>query len=245
MKNSNQKIKTAGVRAKNPCGDVEDAIFVHRLKHGLTSIKWSLRMILSEDFGKLSGEQKDIVEKDLEETDKLIILANSMLDEQSDTKSFLDKNLCYPEDIVESVIKYYSTKILDKKIELKYAKPDKKIEAFLDKEKIKICIQNILDNAIKYTHEGGKIIISLIKNKNNLQIKMHDSGIGIEESHKRKLFTKFFRGTNAVEINKDGSGLGLFIAKNIITEHGGNIWFESKAGEGSTFYIELPIKYKK
>ncbi len=225
--------------------NIKDAIFVHRLKHGLTSVKWSLKMILSGDFGELSDEQRDIIEKNLEENEKLIMLANSMLVSEADikkTKNFLNKDLCDLSHVVDSVIESYKTKIAEKKIKIEFVKPEEKMEAFLDKEKIKIAVQNVLDNAIRYTPEGGNVVISLNKNQDNLELKIQDSGMGISENQKEKLFTKFFRGGNAQEVHIEGSGLGLFITKNIIEAHGGKIWFESKKGAGATFYFTLPIK---
>jgi signal transduction histidine kinase len=228
---------------KTEYNKIEDAIFVHRLKHGLAAIKWSLKMILSGDFGEISDEQKDIIEKSLEDNEKLILLSDNLLNgtDVDKTKKFLSRDLCDAELIVNSVIKSYESKIAEKKIKLEFTAPEEKTEIFLDKEKIKIAIQNILDNAIRYTKEGGKIVISLSRNQGNVELKIQDSGMGIPENQKRKLFTKFFRGDNAIKVNDDGSGLGLFIAKNIIEAHGGKIWFESEENKGSTFYVALPI----
>jgi len=175
----------------------------------------------------------------------LILLADSLLDENGPErgKKFLDKKLCGLEQIIESAIELHSIKIKEKKIKLDFIRPKEKIEAFLDKEKISIAIQNILDNAVKYTGQGGKITIYLEKSGNNLQLKIQDSGIGILEKEKKNMFAKFFRGANVPKANGgDGSGLGLFIAKNIIEAHEGKIWFESKENVGSTFYISLPLK---
>lgn len=227
---------------------IDEVIFVHKLKHGLTAIKWSLKMILSGDFGEVSDEQKDIIKKNMQEDEKLILLADNFLSPEfrssltTKNRNFLNKELCDAEHIVNSALEPYETKISEKKIKLEIIKPKEKIETFLDKEKIKIVIQNILDNAVKYTPEGGKITISLNKKNKNLEIKVQDSGIGIPENEKGRLFNKFFRGTNAAKMNNDGSGLGLFIAKNIIDEHGGKIWFDSTEGQGSAFYFTLPIK---
>ncbi len=222
--------------------NIESTIFVHGMKHSLTSIKWSLKMLLSEDFGKLSDEQKSIIKKNLEESEKLIMTVNSLLTSSSDTKTFINKDLCDLTQIIESSIDSYKPEIAEKNVTLEFSKPTERMETLLDKEKIKIAIQNILDNSIRYTPEGGKIIISLNKDQDNLEFRIQDSGIGILENQKEKLFSKFFRGTNAEKISAEGSGLGLFITKNIIDAHGGNIWFESKKGVGSTFYFTLPAK---
>jgi signal transduction histidine kinase len=88
------------------------------------------------------------------------------------------------------------------------------------------------------------VIVSLEKKKNNLEFSVEDSGIGIPEDQQERLFSKFFRASNAVRTETEGSGLGLFICKNIIDAHNGEVWFESEQGKGSKFYFSLPIKEK-
>ncbi len=107
---------------------------------------------------------------------------------------------------------------------------------------MRIVIQNFLDNAIRYSPEGGKISISLNSDGKNIQFKMQDFGMGIPKNQQDKIFTKFFRGDNAVRVNTVGSGLGLFLAENIIEAHSGKIWFESEENKGTSFYFTLPIK---
>ena len=115
-----------------------------------------------------------------------------------------------------------------------------------DLEKIKLAIQNLIDNAIKYSIPGNEVIVDLdrIKEGKNsfIEIKIKDNGIGIGKKEQKRLFSKFFRAENAVRLQTEGSGLGLFIVKNIIKAHQGKIWFESAENKGSTFYIKLPIK---
>ena len=114
----------------------------------------------------------------------------------------------------------------------------------IDVEKIKIAIDNIINNAITYTPTGGKVTISLSGNKEEIEFSVKDTGIGIPENQQERIFTKFFRGANATKMETEGTGLGLFIVKNIIEAHGGKTWFESKEGVGTTFYFNLPVKQK-
>jgi len=113
-----------------------------------------------------------------------------------------------------------------------------------DQEKVGLVIQNLLENAIKYTPEEGTIQISLGQEKNNILFKIKDSGVGIPQDQQNRIFTKFFRGSNVMRLETDGSGLGLYTAKNIIDAHKGKIWFESQEGQGTTFYFTLPIMSK-
>jgi signal transduction histidine kinase len=110
-----------------------------------------------------------------------------------------------------------------------------------DREKIEIVVQNLIENAINYSAVGGSVTVSMDCDKLNLKFLVKDTGMGILEHQKPRLFTKFFRGENAAKMDTQGTGLGLFMAKNIIKAHGGKIWFESKWGEGSTFYFSLPL----
>jgi signal transduction histidine kinase len=94
---------------------------------------------------------------------------------------------------------------------------------------------------MKYTPEGGKVEIDFQTVDGFLEVSIKDSGIGIPEEDRSNIFNRFFRARNAIKVETDGSGLGLYITKRIIEKHGGKVWFESKVGEGSTFYFTIPI----
>ena len=115
-------------------------------------------------------------------------------------------------------------------------------KAMADVDKIRIAVQNLVDNAINYTSSGGRVTVSLNYGRNELGVVVKDTGVGIPEDQKKRIFSKFFRGSNVIKVETDGSGLGLFITKNIIEAHGGKIWFESEEGKGTTFSFSLPVK---
>jgi signal transduction histidine kinase len=98
-----------------------------------------------------------------------------------------------------------------------------------------------LENAVKYTPKGGKIQVTANPDQGSIKIAVKDSGIGIPEEQQKNIFSRFFRAANAVKVETDGSGLGLFIAKSIVEKHGGKIWFESAQGNGTAFYFTLPM----
>jgi two-component system sensor histidine kinase VicK len=114
-----------------------------------------------------------------------------------------------------------------------------------DSERIKLALQNLVDNAIAYTPSGGKVEVSLKRKKNCVEVAVKDTGVGIPKEQASRVFSKFFRGSNVVKLDTEGTGLGLYITKNIIEKHGGKIWFESKEGKGTTFYFTLPFKSPK
>ena len=110
----------------------------------------------------------------------------------------------------------------------------------LDSERIGFAVQNLLDNAIKYTPQKGVVTLHAYTDAQHLILTVKDSGIGISEEDQSRLFEKFFRAQKATEMATDGSGLGLAIAKSIVTAHAGTISVASKEGSGSTFTIILP-----
>jgi signal transduction histidine kinase len=104
-----------------------------------------------------------------------------------------------------------------------------------------LVLENLLDNAIKYTNPGGKIKIRIFKDKGYLIFEIKDNGVGIPEEQVDRVFEKFFRSDNIVKYQTEGTGLGLYIAKNIIEQLGGKIWFRSIENVGSVFNFSLPI----
>jgi len=101
--------------------------------------------------------------------------------------------------------------------------------------------ENLLDNTFTYTQEGGEVSLRLQCKGKDIWFTIKDTGIGIPDGDKPSIFSAFFRAGNSVEMKNVGTGLGLLICKNIIEGHGGKIWFESKRGEGTTFYFTLPL----
>jgi signal transduction histidine kinase len=102
-------------------------------------------------------------------------------------------------------------------------------------------VDNFIDNAIRYT-EKGSIKIQLSRKTNSILYSVKDSGVGIKEEDRDKIFTKYGHGTDSRKINSDSSGLGLYIVKGIVVGHGGKIWYETEIGKGTTFFAKLPIK---
>lgn len=218
-------------------------LLAHQLLSTLTAMKWSLKMLNEGDFGQMSGEQKDIVGKIDERNDLLISLANRVLhtSKLEDGEYCCNLALVAMESVVNSVMGHYKEEAAKKGVSLEFKKIAGKIPILMaDEEMLKIAVQNILDNAIKYTPKGGAIQVSLDSDLKNVELKVQDTGMGVPQNQKSHLFHKFFRADNAMKLNPVGSGLGLFITKKIVGGHGGKIWVDSKENKGSTFYISLP-----
>jgi signal transduction histidine kinase len=147
-------------------------------------------------------------------------------------------------DLVKSVIEELKQNVEKKGLKLTYeCDTTKTYLVNVDSEKIKQVLMNIIDNSAKYTPKG-EVKVSLTKNSSGKTLfAVKDTGIGISKDTIPKLFAKFIRAKNANETNIRGTGLGLFIAKEIITAHEGKIWVESEGeGKGSQFYVELAEK---
>ncbi len=111
----------------------------------------------------------------------------------------------------------------------------------VDPAKFGAAIANIVDNAVKYNSKGGQVTVGLSVEGDAAHITVTDTGMGIAEADMPKIFTKFFRGEGTAAKSTEGSGLGLYLAKNIIEGHKGKLWVESALGRGSTFHITLPL----
>ena len=115
----------------------------------------------------------------------------------------------------------------------------------LDPKLIRIVIQNLLSNSIKYTPAGGTITLTIEQKTKDVIMSVKDSGLGIPVGQQGNIFTKLFRADNVRQAETDGTGLGLYVAKAVVAGAGGKIWFTSVENKGSTFYFTLPLKGTK
>jgi signal transduction histidine kinase len=221
------------------------SLAAHQLRTPLSAIKWTLKMMLDGDMGKISKEQKELLQKSYDSNERMIDLINDLLNVSriEEGRYVYDPKFICLEDLLEPVIESYEREAKKKGIKIELKKPEKKTPKIkMDGEKIQLSITNLIDNAVRYTSKGGVVAISLKKERGCVNFTVKDSGIGIPKDQQGRLFTKFFRAANAIRKETDGSGLGLFICKNIVEAHGGKVWFESEEGKGSIFHLSLPIK---
>jgi len=221
------------------------SLAAHQLRTPLAAIKWTLRMLLDGDLGEITAEQREFIEKTYQSNERMIALINDLLDvTRIEEGRYLYKpSFAQFESIVQFVINSLKEEVQKKGIKFEFKKPIKKLpKVKIDVEKIRLTINNLLDNAIRYTPLGGGITVSLSRLKHEIEFSIKDTGVGIPKDQQARVFTKFFRGANVMRLATEGTGLGLFITKNIIEAHGGKIWFESEENKGTTFYFTLPLK---
>ena len=217
----------------------------HQLRTPLSEIKWTLRMLLDGDMGEITEEQRDFVRKTYQSNERMISLVNDLLDvTRIEEGRYLYKpTFIQIENVIQFVINSFEEVIQRKRIKFEFQKPSEKLPRVkVDVEKIRLAIQNLLDNAMRYTPPGGEVKVSITQGLKEIEVRVQDTGVGIPRDQQERVFTKFFRGANVVRMETEGTGLGLFITKNIIEAHGGRIWFESEEGKGTTFHFSLPVE---
>lgn len=219
------------------------ALTVHQLNVPLSTTRLSLSMLLGGSLGKLTAEQRDVIEKTLQRNNMLIDLVADLLDiakiqEHGNTHHW---ELADVPALIKKVADSDAVELKNKKIKFAIKNPDAPMPSLmLDRNKIFVAIKNLLDNAIKYTPEKGSIAIEYGIYEKQFIFKIVDSGIGIPQEEQERIFSRFFRASNAVSFEALGSGLGLFIVKNIIEAHRGKIWFTSEENKGTTFSFSIP-----
>lgn len=239
LKEENQQLKKINENKSNVI-----SITAHQLRTSLSALKWILKMFMDEDVGTLTNEQNELMQKAYNSNERMIVLVNDLLtlnhtEEVSLSYNFKKVDLLY---LIEQTLFDFYGEANKKGIELIFLKPETVPPSVnCDEEMIRVVLQNLIENAIKYSNQEGKVFISMKQQDNNIQISVRDTGIGIKEEDKDNIFKKFFRAANAQEKDAVGSGLGLFTTKSIVEKHKGKIWFENGHGEGTIFYVLLPI----
>lgn len=216
----------------------------HELKTPLTSI---LGFVDTLKNGALSDSTKamrflEIIEKESERLNRLIsdILLLSEIESAHKEPEASQVNL---RDTIEEVLHMLQFRVEDKPVTLSFSCDDK-LNMIVNRDRIKQLLINLVDNGIKYT-EQGFVRIDALRQNNDVLITVEDSGIGIPESHKARLFERFYRVDKARSRKVGGTGLGLSIVKHIVNQYRGDIRVESTVGKGSKFIVRLPLTRKQ
>ncbi len=215
----------------------------HQLRTPLTSIKGYISMLMEGDVGKVTSEQKHLLNEAFVSSERMVRLIGDFLNvSRLQTGKFvIDKHPVDLALLVQHEIDGLSANASARGMKFVYKKPKNIPMLELDENKIQQVVMNFSDNAIYYSKDKGTITISLKKVPGFVEFKVVDKGIGVPKEEQEQLFNKFFRATNARRARPDGTGVGLFLAKKVIDDHGGRVIFESKEGKGSTFGFMLPL----
>ena len=212
-------------------------VVAHELRTPLTSIKTYVELLKKERLGKLTDLQKEKLDIMSKNVDKLTNLINDMLQIPSiDAKELELRKEKFPaREMIDEVVND-CRELSDDKNQSVSIRVSKTLTVQGDKNLLEKAIKNVIVNAIRYTPNRGEIKISARADGEKVHMKISDTGPGIPEDEIERIFDPFYTGDN----KNGGMGLGLSIVKNIVESHGGRVWAESKAGNGSTFHILLP-----
>jgi len=213
----------------------------HDLRSPLTLMRGYATML--EMAGELNDQQKSYTKMIIQGVDNMSKLVNNLLDlGRIDFGVGLQVENLPVLDILERVIGSLQMQAKQKEISLGMEiSKDLPHAIESDQALLQQAIYNLVENALKYTPEGGEVTIHLQTDGSALTFAVQDSGIGIPKSDLPRLFEKFYRGTNREALSKRGTGLGLAIVKSIAERHGGKAWVKSELGKGSTFYLQIPL----
>ncbi len=215
----------------------------HQLRTPPATIKWFLSSVLAGDYGKVEGELKPILEKTNRTNNSLISLIDDMLNVSRIERGKMEF-LFEPCDLLElAKITFEQLEPIakDKGLKLIFLEPVLKPPVLMaDKEKIRQVMNNLIDNALKYT-KAGSVTVAITATSKEIRFWVTDTGKGIGPEDQKAIFEKYKRGKESIK-QSAGLGLGLYVAKVIIDQHKGKIWAESSGeGKGSSFIFTVPI----
>lgn len=216
----------------------------HQIRAPLTAIKGYVSLIQEGSYGPVSEEVKGAIDKINQSSHSLVLVVEDYLNISRIEMGKMKYNFAIMDfgKLISEVAKELEPNFKKAGLELFVEIPDGEYKASIDEGKMRQVIVNIIDNAIKYTKKGSiKITLARNEKKNKLLLTVSDTGVGIGKDTMPKLFSKFIRAKNASEVNIHGTGLGLYIARQMAQAHrGGRLWAESEGeGKGSRFYVEL------
>jgi signal transduction histidine kinase len=219
----------------------------HQLRTPLTSIGWYAEMLLAEDAGSINDEQKNYLNEIYKGNQRMVELVNSLLNvSRIDLGTFaIDPEAVNLEMLAQSVAQEQRPQTVAKKITLTLELAQSLPTMNADPKLLRIILQNLLSNAIKYTPDEGNVTLRINSKDKKVFIEVADTGYGVPDDQKDKIFTKLFRADNVREKDTEGTGLGLYLVKAIVEETGGSVWFESEQNKGTTFFVTLPIEMHK
>lgn len=219
------------------------SVAAHQLRTPITGIKWAFQAMIEKELGSLSKEQQKVAEGGLETSLRMIDLINDLLNTARIEEGKFGLNMTEQpfSKILESSVENQKLEAKNKGVEISLSIDPNLPLLNLDIEKMAIALDNIIDNAVKYTPAKGKVVITASADSNGIKLEVKDTGIGIPKSQADRVFSKFFRAPNASHMFTSGTGLGLYITKNIIESHGGSISLKSVEGLGTTVTVILPL----
>lgn len=222
------------------------AITSHQLNTPLSIIQGYLSLMKNGKTGKITTDQEKYIDEVLSATTRMISLTNNLLSisriEQEKIK--LEKSDFNVADLLAKLKENFGPVATKKGLRVTWPEVKNNLILYADPLKISQALSNLIDNAIKYTGSGS-VEIDVKEKNGNIAFAVSDTGIGISPEELGKIGEKFYRSQNAINIDNQGTGLGLFIAKTIIEKHGGRLEIKSSLGKGTNFSFTIPINIER
>jgi signal transduction histidine kinase len=194
--------------------------------------------------GNLNAQQEGYIQKIVIGVESMSRLVNNLLDlGRIEAKVGLRLEMLAAQDVIENVVEALRMQAAQKQIQVEVSLPEDGLPLIeADQALLTQAVHNLVENAIKYTPPEGKVQISVFLRDEQVVFEVQDTGIGISPIDQPRLFEKFYRSANREAKRQRGTGLGLAIVKSIAERHGGTVGVQSQLGQGSTFFISIPIR---
>jgi len=209
----------------------------HDLRNPIGGIAALTQAMGDEDF---TDDQKGLINLIKETSNNSLELINEILEVANNGSAVLNKELVDINSVLSHSIELMRFKAAEKAQEIELRLLEKPVELMISREKIWRVISNLISNAIKFSPPGSSIYVQITDNADSVDISVKDTGIGIPEKIKSKVFNIFTEAKRSGTAGEKSFGLGLSISRQIVEKHGGKIWFESSAEKGTIFYVRLP-----
>lgn len=214
----------------------------HQLRTPLNEIKWILGFAVEQE---MSAQAKEALQKGLFATNRMVDIVNSLLrartlDLNTDVLEHKEINLG---ELIGRIVEREQEFAREKNVGLTYYPPESAVILHGAQEELGMAVENVIDNAIRYS-PNATVTVTLQPMRQTTQVRIEDTGMGIAPEDRERIFRKFYRAQNALKLQPDGTGIGLFTTKKIVEKHGGSITFVSELGKGTKFLITLPINQK-
>ena len=220
------------------------SIVSHQLATPIASVKWYIEMILDGDLGAINDEQRKQLETVMHSSQNLSDLVGMILDVSRIQlgRVKIEKQPLELNQFFSEILEVVEPKAVERHVNLVKSIPTNLPEAMLDRRYTRMTIENLMTNAIKYTPENGRVDVTVTIDGKWLHIVVKDTGCGIPVTDQKQIFGKMYRASNVRNSAIDGNGFGLYVAKGAVESQGGEIWFQSSEGKGTTFFVKLPLK---
>lgn len=237
LRESNKKLKQL-----NESKDDFIGMASHQLRTPLTSVKGYISLVMDGDAGRINKDQKKLLQQAFFSSQKMVFLVADLLNVSrlKTGKFVIERSPINLNKLISEEMEQLKQEAAGRGLELTYEAPKDFPTLPLDETKTRQVVMNFLDNAIYYTPSGGHIRAELKDLPKSIEFRVVDDGIGVPKDERHRLFTKFYRARNAQRARPDGTGLGLYMARKVITAQGGALIFSSEEGKGSTFGFTFP-----